>query len=54
MFIEEKGKRSITVSLVFNPPVRHIRIDYIGVKMSFRLIRDKAPDEVADAYRKMK
>lgn len=52
-FIEENGNRSITVSLAFDPPVRHTRIDYIGVKMSFRLIRGKSPDEVADAYRKM-
>lgn len=52
-FIQTKGKRSITVTLAFDPPVRHTRIDYIGVKMSFRLIRGKSVADVAEAFRKM-
>lgn len=51
VFIEENGTRSITVSLAFDPPVRHTRFDYLGVKMSFRLIRGKTADEVAEVFR---
>ncbi len=49
--LEQKGKRRIGVSLAFDPPVRHTRIDYAGVKMSFRLIRGKSANEVAEAFR---
>ena len=50
-FIDEKGARHITVVLAYDPPVRHTRIDYLGVKMSFRLIRGKSLDEIAAAFR---
>ncbi len=49
--IEENGTRTISVSLAYDPPVRHTRFDYLGVKMSFRLIRGKSADDVVDAYR---
>jgi hypothetical protein len=45
------GTRSITVTLAFDPPVRHSRFDYLGVNMSFRLIRGKTPDEIKEAFR---
>lgn len=35
------GNKRITVTLAFDPPTRHTRNDYLGVKMSFRLIRGK-------------
>jgi hypothetical protein len=50
-FIQERGTRSITVTLAYDPPVRHTRFDYLGVKMSFRLIRGKTVDEVVEAFR---
>jgi hypothetical protein len=50
-FIQERGTRTITVTLAYDPPVRHTRFDYLGVKMSFRLIRGKTIDEVAEAFR---
>jgi hypothetical protein len=50
-FIHEKGIRRISVSLAYDPPVRHTRFDYLGVKMSFRLIRGKSIDEIAEAFR---
>ncbi len=50
-FIEQRGSRSITVTLAYDPPVRHTRFDYLGVKMSFRLVRGKTADEVAEAFR---
>jgi hypothetical protein len=49
--IQEPGRRSISVTLAFDPPVRHTRFDYLGVKMSFRLIRGKTIEEVAEAFR---
>jgi hypothetical protein len=50
-FIQEKGTRRISVSLAYDPPVRHTRFDYLGVKMSFRLIRGKPLDEIAETFR---
>lgn len=50
-FIQENGTRRISVSLAYDPPVRHTRFDYLGVKMSFRLIRGKTVDEIAEAFR---
>ena len=49
--IEEAGTRRITISLAYDPPVRHTRFDYLGVKMSFRLIRGKSVQEIAEAFR---
>lgn len=51
-FIANAGTRRITVTLAFDPPVRHSRFDYLGVKMSFRLIRGKSVEEIAEAFRK--
>lgn len=50
-FVQERGLRRISVSLAYDPPVRHTRFDYLGVKMSFRLIRGKSVDEIAEAFR---
>jgi hypothetical protein len=50
-FIQEEGTRRITITLAYDPPVRHTRFDYLGVKMSYRLIRGKTADEVAEAFR---
>jgi hypothetical protein len=33
------GRRTIQITLAFDPPVRHSRADYTGVSMSFRLVR---------------
>lgn len=49
--ISENGTRAITVSLAYDPPVRHTRFDYLGVKMSFRLIRGTSANDVAEFYR---
>jgi hypothetical protein len=51
-FLNTKGERSISVSLAFDPPVRHSRFDYLGVNMSFRLIRGQNVDEVVEVFRK--
>ncbi|WP_158792127.1 S8 family peptidase [Granulicella sp. L60] len=51
-FAETKGRRQIRVTLAFDPPTRHSRSDYLGVEMSFRLVRGKALDWVREHYRK--
>lgn len=50
-FRETKGKRAIKVTLAFDPPTRHTRAAYLGVQMSFRLVRGKTLGEVIDHYR---
>lgn len=45
------GRRTIRVSLAFDPPIRHTRADYAGVDMSFRLIRGCDPALIFDHYR---
>lgn len=51
-FQTEPGKRSIRVTLAYDPPVRHTRTDYAGVGMSFRLIRGCNSDLIFDHYRR--
>lgn len=51
-FYEGRGDRRISVSLSFDPPVRHSRLDYLGTTMSFRLIRGKNVEDIAAAFRK--
>ena len=36
-FCTVEGERQIAVTLAFDPPVRHSRLDYLGTTMSFRL-----------------
>jgi len=49
--ISAQGDKLIDVALAFDPPVRRRRADYLGVSMSFDLIRGKRLTEVIDAYR---
>jgi hypothetical protein len=50
-FSETKGSRAIRVTLAFDPPTRHTRSDYLGVQMSFRLVRGKNLADVIDHYK---
>lgn len=45
------GQRRISITLAFDPPVRHSRLDYLGTTMSFRLIRGKSLEEVEIAFK---
>lgn len=45
------GKRSIRVSLAYDPPVRRTRAEYLGTKMDFRLIRGCPPQHISDHFR---
>ena len=50
---EATGKKTVTVSLAFDPPVRRRRAEYIGVKMDYALIRGRSLDEIVEAYRQL-
>lgn len=51
VFQKERGERSLTVALAFDPPVRHTRADYAGATMSFRLFRGCEPDLLVEFFR---
>jgi hypothetical protein len=51
-FLVTRGRRHIRVTLAFDPPVRHTRIDYLGTRMSFRLVRGATLEEVIEFYRR--
>src|SRR5262249_18237075 len=50
-FRTARGKKRVLVALAFDPPVRRRRAEYLGVAMSYALIRGKSVDEIVDAYR---
>ena len=52
LFQSEMGRRTISVSLAYDPPVRHTRADYAGVGMSFRLVRGCAPGLIFEHFRR--
>lgn len=45
------GRRTIRVSLAFDPPVRRTRAEYIGTKMNFRLLRGCPSADVFSHFR---
>lgn len=49
--IAAQGDKFIDVALAFDPPVRRRRAEYLGVVMSFDMIRGKNLSQVIDAYR---
>lgn len=52
IFSRTKGPRSIRVALAFDPPVRHTRLEYLGVRMSYQLIRYLSADDIFERYRR--
>lgn len=52
VFSSTKGTRRIRVTLAYDPPTRHTRVDYRGVEMSFRLVRGKTLGQVIDHFKK--
>ena len=46
------GRRTIRVTLAFDPPVRHTRADYAGINMSFRLVRGCNPALIFEHFRR--
>lgn len=52
VFQAERGRRTIRVSLAYDPPVRHTRRDYAGNTMGFRLIRGCEPHLIFEHFRR--
>jgi hypothetical protein len=52
LFQSEAGRRTIRISLAYDPPVRHTRADYAGLGMSFRLVRGCEPDLIFEHFRR--
>lgn len=50
-FQTTKGKRSIRVSLAFDPPVRYTRLEYLGLRVNYHLIRGMKPEEIFEFFR---
>jgi hypothetical protein len=50
-FAQTSGIRHIRVTLAYDAPTRHSRAVYLGVGMSFRLVRGRTLDEVIEHYR---
>lgn len=48
------GRRTLRVTLAYDPPVRHSRADYAGVGMSFRLLRGCDPALIFEHFRRRK
>ena len=46
------GSRTIRVALAFDPPVRHTRLEYLGTRMSFYLMRGMTPAEILEFFRR--
>jgi hypothetical protein len=53
-FQTTKGRRSIRVSLAFDPPVRHTRLEYLGVRLNYHLIRGMKEDDIFEFFRHRK
>ena len=53
-FQTTNGKRSIRVSLAFDPPVRHTRLEYLGVRLNYHLIRGMNPNDIFEFFRQRK
>ena len=49
-FLKTAGRRSIEVVLVFDPPTRRNRADYLGVTMNFHLFKDLPLETVQRLY----
>jgi hypothetical protein len=53
-FIKESGIKTLSVTLVYDPPINKNRIDYMGCNMEFHLFKDKDIGEVIYAYKAIK
>lgn len=51
-FRQTRGRRFIRVALAFDPPTRHTRLEYLGTRMSFHLLRGLTPEQILEHYRR--
>lgn len=49
-FTDVRGKRFISVSLVFDPPIKSTRSDYFGTRMEFHMFRNLPFDTVKNNF----
>ena len=49
-FFEPGGQRGLDVALAFDPPTRARRLDYLGSRMAFYVVRGMDLDEVAEVF----
>lgn len=52
-FVKKRGRRYVSVSLVYDPPIRKTRADYFGIRMEFHLFKNKTVNEVMKKYNSM-
>ena len=52
LFQRTKGRRTLRISLAYDPPVRHSRLDYAGNTMSYRLVRGCDANFVFEHFRR--
>lgn len=52
-FLLEGGRRTIDVTLVFDPPINGNRADYLGVVMEYHLFKNLSTSDVKNAYGKI-
>ncbi|MBN9597112.1 MAG: S8 family peptidase [Afipia sp.] len=50
-FQSTKGVRHLRVSMAFDPPVRHTRLEYLGLRLNYHLIRGTEPDAIYEHFR---
>lgn len=53
-FRSARKSKKVTVSLAYNPKVRNTRLDYIGMKLDYKLIKGKSSDEVMNIFKSQK
>lgn len=50
-FQTTRGERHLRVSLAFDPPVRHTRLEYLGLRLNYHLIRGLSPEVIFEHFR---
>lgn len=53
-FKSAKKKKKVTISLAYNPKVRNTRLDYVGTKLDYKLIKGKSCDQVIRIFKDQK
>lgn len=53
-FKSAKKSKKVIISLAYNPKVRNTRLDYIGTKLDYRLIKGKSREEVINIFKNQK
>lgn len=52
-FVNERGDRMLSVSLVFDPPIRGNRADYFATRMEFHMFRNRTIKELQEKYNEL-